>query len=294
MATDAENRRHDIEVEATAAFDELAARAGAAVRRPAPEHGAAEAVRRGQRRRVATGLAAGGVTIVLVAVGVTLLRQGDSPEPTTPVATTTVDNGGESAIVRAALISVDQLGPGFSPEFDISTTLAPLREASAAQPECAANTAAVQPLEATAFGGFHSFVNLQNQVVGETLTIYPTKDVASRAMDSIDAAGFKQCYFAMWDALNSIGFPGSDPITTSFDIAPPAAHGDRQVAFGEETLTATGSSTRLYHEIWVQVDRSIIHITVSPDGLGSDNPAGLTEKAITAAIASLTAALPAG
>ena len=109
MATDSENRHYDTAADDTSAFDELAARAGAAVRRPAPEHGAAEAVRRGQHRRVATALAAGGVTIVLVSVGVALLRVGTSPEPTTPVATTTVDNGVDSATARAALISVDQI-----------------------------------------------------------------------------------------------------------------------------------------------------------------------------------------
>ena len=292
MATDSENRHYDTAADDTSAFDELAARAGAAVRRPAPEHGAAEAVRRGQRRRVATALAAGGVTIVLVSVGVALLRDGTGPEPTTPVATTTVDNGVDSATARAALISVDELGPGWSVEFPFST-LDRWSATTAAQPECAEYIAAVRPLESIALGGIESFINLQNQIVGEIVTIYPTKDAASSVMDSIEAPGFQDCFFATWDAENSIAFPGSGPATTSFNIAPPVAHGDRQIAFGQETRTAIDSRTRLYHAIWIQVGRSIINIIVSPDGLGSDNPAGLTEKSIKAAIASLKAALPA-
>ena len=51
MATDSENRHCDTGADDTSAFDELAARAGAAVRRPAPEHGAAEAVHRGLERK---------------------------------------------------------------------------------------------------------------------------------------------------------------------------------------------------------------------------------------------------
>lgn len=292
MATDSENRHYDTGADDTSAFDELAARAGAAVRRPAPEHGAAEAVRRGQRRRVVTALAAGGVTILLVAVGVALVRDGASPEPTSPVATTTADNSGDSVVARAALISVDQLGPGWSPEFP-ATSLGTWRGATAAQPECAEYIAAVQPLEATAPGGLASFINLQNQIASEALTIYATIDAASTVMDSMEAPGFQGCFFATWDAENGRGFPGSDSTTTSFGIAAPAAHGDRQIAFGQETRTGNDSRTRLYHDIWIQVGRSIIHLTVSPDGLGSDNPAGLVEKSITAAIASLKAALPA-
>ena len=291
MATDSENRHCDTGADDTSAFDELAARAGAAVRRPAPEHGAAEAVRRGQRRRVVTALAAGGATIVLVAVGVALVRDGTNPKPPPPVATTTVD-GGESAVARAALISVDQLGPGWSPEFP-ATSLETWRAAIAALPECAEYIVAVQPLEATAPGGLASFKNLQNQIVAESVTIYPSKDAASSVMDSMEAPGFKDCVFATWDAENSRGFPGSDPTTTGFNIAPPAAHGDRQIAFGLETRTGNDSRTRLYHDIWIQLGRSIIWINVSPDGLGSDNPAGLVEKSITAAIASLKTALPA-
>ena len=292
MATDSENRHYDLAAGDNSAFDELAARAGAAVRRPAPEHGAAEAVRRGQRRRVATAFAAGGVTIVLVVVGVAVLRDGTNPEPSSPVATTTADNSVDSAVARAALISVDQLGPGWSPEFT-PTSLEPWRAATAAQPECAEYIAAVEPLEATAPGGLASFINVQNQIASEALTIYPSKEAASSVMDSMEAPGFKDCFFATFDAENSRGFPGSGPTTRTFDIAAPAAHGDRQIAFGQETRTAVDSRTRLYHDIWIQVGRSIILIIVSPDGLGSDNPAGLTDKSITAAIASLTAALPA-
>ncbi len=151
-----------------------------------------------------------------------------------------------------------------------------------------------QPLEATAPGGLASFINLQNQIVAESVAIYPSKDAASSVMDSMEAPGFKDCFFAAFDAENGRGFPGSDPTTTSFDIAAPAAHGDRQIAFGQETRTGNDSRTRLYHDIWIQVGRSIILIIVSPDGLGSDNPAGLTEKSIATAIASLKAALPGG
>jgi hypothetical protein len=295
MATESESREPDLDVgDDTSDFDELAARAGAAVRRPAPEHGVAEVARRGQRHRVVTALTAGGTAIVLIAVGVALLRNDPSPEPTSPVATTQADNGAVSSIVKAALISVDRLGPGWSPEGPRPISLGLWRQAQAAQPECAEFIAAVQPVEATSDGGAQSFINLQSQVVGEMLTIYTNEEAASRVMDSIDAPGFQDCYFATFDAETTRAFPRTGPTTTSFDMAPPAAHGDRQIAFGQETRTAADSRTRLYHIIWVQVGRSIINISVSPDGLGSDNPAGLAEKSITAAISALNAALPAG
>jgi hypothetical protein len=113
-------------------------------------------------------------------------------------------------------------------------------------------------------------------------------------MDSIDGPGFPACFFAMWDAASRIGFPGSGPSTSGFNIAPPDPHGDRQIDFGIETLTSSDSRTRLYHLVWIQVDRSIISLAVSPDGLGSDNPAGNLEKAISASLASLNRAVSAG
>ena len=233
MATESENRRFDIDVEAPADFDELAARAGAAMRRPAPEHGVEDAVRRGQRRRVVTALAAGSVTIVLVVVGVAVLRDSSDTAPDSPVVTTPVDHDGDSTIARAALISVDQLGPGWSPEAVVTPTAwEEWRAATGAQPECADYTAATQPIEITAAGAAASYINLQNQIAGEDLTIYPSKDAASRVMDALDAGGFEPCFLATWDTANAIGFPGSKPTTTSFNLAAPLPHGDRQIDFG--------------------------------------------------------------
>ena len=92
MATDSENRGPNINADDTSDFDELAARAGAALRRPAPEHGSAEIIRRGRRRRVATALAAGGTALVLIAVGIALAgRDSSTREPISPVATTVVE-----------------------------------------------------------------------------------------------------------------------------------------------------------------------------------------------------------
>ena len=257
MATDSENRHHDIDVEATTDFDELAARAGAAMRRPAPEHGAEDAVRRGQRRRVITTLAAGGVTIVLVAVGVALLRDGTNPEPTSPVATTTVENTGDSAIARAALISVDQLGPGWSVDFPAGT-LDPWRAGTAAQPECAEYVAAVQTLEATA-----PEVACRSSTCRTSssprVSIYPTEEAASSVMDSMEAPGFKDCYFATWDAGYSQRFPRFWPDHEEFRprctcctrrptdrLRPGNPH--------DGTIRAHGCFTT----IWIQVGRSII------------------------------------
>ena len=138
-----------------------------------------------------------------------------------------------------------------------------------------------------------SLINLQSQVVSETLTVYTSKAAASRVMDSISSSGFQECFFATWDAASEIAFPGTAS-TTSFNIAPPAPHGDRQIDFAMETRISIGSSSRLYHNVWIQVDRSIISLTVSPDGLGSDNPAGNLEKAISASLASLNEAMSTG
>ena len=207
---------------------------------------------------------------------------------------TSVDTRADFAIAGAAVISVDQLGPGSAPEFTVDPSWADFQQLFAAQPECADYNAAVVPLKATAAGAMTSLVNLQSQVISEELTIYPSKDDASRVMDRIATPEFKDCFFAAFDAASRIGFPGSGPSTTGFNIAPPAPHGDRQIAFGMETLTSIDSRTRLFHNVWIQVDRSIISVTVSPDGLGSDNPAGNLEKAISSAIASLDEAMAAG
>jgi hypothetical protein len=236
------------------------------------------------RIRALIGIAAA----VLIAAGVTAVIVNHRSS------TTNVDNGDDLAIAGAGLISVDQFGPGWSLEFDVEPSWPDFQETFAAQPECAEYTAAVLPLKTTAAGAMTSLVNLQHQVITEELTIYPTKDVASRVMDAIASPGFQDCFFAAWDAASEIGFPGDGASTSAFNIAPPAAHGDRQIDFGMETLTSVDSRTRLYHTVWIQVDRSIITITVSPDGLGSNNPAGNMEKAIAAAMASLDEAMSAG
>jgi WD40 repeat protein len=93
MATDADGRVPDLVVDDTSGFDELAARAGAALRRPAPEHGIVDVVRLGQRRRVVTAVVAGGAAIVLIVAGVTLIRHDSDAKPVgpvTPITATTV------------------------------------------------------------------------------------------------------------------------------------------------------------------------------------------------------------
>ena len=237
------------------------------------------------RTRALIGIAAA----VIVAAGATAVIVNHRSSTRTPV-----DTGADFAIAGAALISVDQLGPGWAPELTVDPSWAHFRELFTAQPECAQYSAAVRPLKTTAAGAMTSLINLQGQVIAEELTIYSSKDAASRVMDSIDAPGFKNCFFATWDAASRIGFPGTGPSTTGFNIAPPAPHGDRQIAFGMETRTSIDSRTRLFHNVWIQVDRSIIFITVSPDGLGSDNPAGNLEKAISASIALLKGKMTAG
>ena len=239
------------------------------------------------RTRALVGIAAA----VIVAAGVTAVIVNHRSSTTAPV-----DNSADFAIARAALISVDQLGPGWTPELPVDPlSWAEFRELFAAQPQCAEYTAAAHSLKATAAGAITSLINVQSQVIGEELTIYSSKDAASHVMDSIAAPGFPDCYFATWDAASRIGFPGTEPSTSGFNIAPPAAHGDRQVDFGMETLTSgAGSSTRLYHNVWIQVDRAIISMTVSPDGLGSDNPAGNLEKSIATSIALLNQAMSTG
>src|SRR3954469_25016681 len=97
MASDSENGHSITDAEQTWDFDELAARAGAAVRCPAPEHGAAEVVRRGHRHRVVTTLVAGSAVVVFIAVGVALVRA-RSNDSSSPVATTPLDIDGDSSI----------------------------------------------------------------------------------------------------------------------------------------------------------------------------------------------------
>src|SRR4029077_10630582 len=115
------------------------------------------------------------------------------------------------------------------------------------------------------------------QVVFELLTLYPTSDAAARVMDSIDTPGFQDCWFAISDTISNIDFPGHGPITSGFELAPPTPHGDRQIDFGMETRNQILGGPYLSHSVFVQVGRAIIGLIVSPDGLKSDDPAGLLE-----------------
>lgn len=236
------------------------------------------------RKRALLAIAAG----VIVVAGMTTVIVNHRNSDTTPA-----DNSADLAIAGAGLVSVDQLGPGWRREFAVDPSWSDFQKLFAAQPQCAEHIAVAQQPEAAAAGAMTSLINLQTQVVSETLTVYSSKDAASRVMDSIATPGFRDCFFATWDAASEIGFPGTAS-TTGFNIAPPAPHGDRQIDFAMETRISTGSSTRLYHNVWIQVDRSIISLTVSPDGLGSDNPVGNMEKAISASLASLNEAMSTG
>ena len=85
---------------------------------------------------------------------------------------------------------------------------------------------------------------------------------------------------------------GVSPQTVSWLFADRKALSDAPGISSE--AAGNDSRTRLYHNIWIQVGRSIIEVTVSPDGRSSDDPAGLTERSIAYAIAKLQAALPGG
>lgn len=87
MDTREQPERHDIEHDHhdEEAFDDLALRAGAALRRPAPENGVAAILARHRRQRV-TMIAAAGGAVVLVAVGAILLGSNrNDDEPLQPV-----------------------------------------------------------------------------------------------------------------------------------------------------------------------------------------------------------------
>ncbi|MEP7114158.1 MAG: hypothetical protein ABI862_12905 [Ilumatobacteraceae bacterium] len=230
-------------------------------------------------------IAAAAAVIVAVGVAAVLVSRRDSPEDYKPIASTTT--------VNSALITADQIGPGWSHDVSIKTSWAHWRDAFAEQPECAAYTAVVKPLEETAAGSIAALINLQNQAIAEDLTIFATKDAASRVMDSVVAPGFQNCYFAAFDAASRDRFPGGGALTKSYSVEPPPEHGDRQITFGQETRTTVNGATRLFYNAWIQVDRAVIHLLVSPDGLRVDDPASNLNRAISAAITSLDQAISA-
>ncbi len=140
-----------------------------------------------------------------------------------------------------------------------------------------------------------AFINLQTLDVFESVTVFPTKEAASKLMDALSAPGYPSCFFATWDADYKLNFSeGETSITKSINFAAPAAHGDRQLAFGHETRYVASNVSRLWQDVFVQVDRSIIWITATPDGLGSTDPTGIIERSLTAAIDSVNKATAAG
>ena len=235
-----------------------------------------------QSRRTRTLLGVAAALVVVAGATAVIANRMHSADDSNPF------TGNDSSIARAALISVDQLGPGWSEQADTTDTFEQWHEVASAQPECADFTAG---LGTTATGAKTLLINLQSQEVSEMLSLYSSSEAASRAMDSAEAPGFPVCWFATFDAISRIYFPDSGPTTRSFAIAPPTPHGDRQIDFGMESRTAVDSNVQLFHNVWIQVDRAVIQLVVSPDGLKSDDPNGLLERSITAAIASLDEAM---
>ncbi len=231
---------------------------------------------------------------VIVAVGATAFVVNRRNADTTVVPVTTPEPSPEdAAIANTALLTVDQLGDGWSPHPESNETRAQWLAAAATQPACADYNGAVQSSESGAASSSTAFINSQNQELIESVTVFPTKEAASKLMDALSAPGYPSCLFANWDADYKLNFSdGETSITKSFDFAAPAAHGDRQVAFGHETKYP--ATTRLWQEVFVQVDRSIIWISATPDGLGSADPAGIIERSLTAAIESVNKATAAG
>ena len=243
------------------------------------------------RTRVIVGVAAA----VIVAVGVTAFVVNRRNADTTVVPVTTPEPSPEdSATANAALLTVDQLGTEWSPHPESNETRAQWLAAAATQPACADYNRAVQSAESGAASSSAAFINVQNQELIESVTVFPTKEAASKLMDALSAPGYPSCFFASWDADYKLNFSeGETSITKSFNFAAPAAHGDRQVAFGHETKYGP-ATTRLWQQVFVQVDRSIIWISAAPDGLGSTDPAGIIERSLTAAIDSVNKATASG
>jgi hypothetical protein len=84
--------------DAEAEFDELARRAGAALRRPAPEHGAAEIARRSRRAQLIKTGAVTAVVVLLIAGAIVVLSGDGEPDRLVP-AETTVDSSAPSPTV---------------------------------------------------------------------------------------------------------------------------------------------------------------------------------------------------
>ncbi len=149
------------------------------------------------RTRVILGLAAA----VIVAVGVTAFVVNRRNADTTVVPVTTPEPSPEdSAIANAALLTVDQLGSEWSLHPESNETRAQWLAAAATQPSCADYNRAVQSSESGAASSSAAFINSQNQELVESVTVFPTKEAASKVMDALSAPGYPACFFASWDA----------------------------------------------------------------------------------------------
>ena len=116
------------------------------------------------------------------------------------------------------------------------------------------------PLKTIAAGAMTSLSNLQGQVISEELTIYSSKDVASRMMDSIDDPGFQNCFFATFGT----GFPHrlsrvpARQRRVSTLLHQRSARRAPGLAFGMETMTSIDSRTRALSQR-MDTSRSIDH-----------------------------------
>ena len=306
------------------AFDHVARKAGAELRKQAPPNGMRKLAdrRRAQIRTRTT--VAGGVAAVLVVAG--LAVRAARNEPNHPVveprhATTTAttvdlvdpsdtgraspgsdgpdpvaDAGRDAAIREKALFPAERLGLGWTVAEPAPDSAPDISARLEAQPACGAfRTPEVLAL-LRAPETERDFTSLNSQFLFQDVSVFPTHAVATTAMDLLADPNWIRCSFAVNDAEAMRTQPGTTVRTTGLRIAPPASHGDRQVSYGSDSAFSNGaqSTTRVQLVVAVQVGRAVVIVNPAPDHDDNTDPTGFVNKVVTAATDSLTAALAAG
>jgi hypothetical protein len=265
------------------AIDQLGRLAGAALRTPAPEHGASAIMRRARNQRIvhAGGAAVGVLAIVTVGIAVVARRDAsrrpgeDTPDNTEVVTDLHDVNRQEAApLALRALITENELGVQWSDDKNWSETEFPQQAALtiAQMPECALLTSVgVFPPTTKSAGGF------QSSVLGiHNVLVYATPEDASRAMDAVAGAVFPKCWFNFWDRETPVDFSGATSTTEAWNAPKITAHGDRQITVGQHTTRVFNASSYGLrpdeHLIltFIQVGRAITFVNPFYDATASD------------------------
>jgi hypothetical protein len=311
------------------AFDRAARSVGDELRRRAPDDGIERlAARRKAQLRTRTALA-GGVVAVLAIAGLAV-RAAQAPRTNRPSpqidrstpATSTLDtttttpstfpihdtgaaqapttlselgDNPTSQTLFPALVTSSALaeGPWTAQTLPVGTTPSPLDNAKTIA-SCASFVGDPNgPLGDSIDSDGIQFADNQSRQIGESMSLYPTVEAATKVLDALATRDWVACNLAL-EAMNSRPPAGDEARMVGYAIDRPPLHGDRQISFGAEYeyIPKSGAAySHAYIETYIQLGRVVIDLYVSNDARPATDPEALVNTTAAAAVDAARSAL---